>query len=185
MCSSDLAFGTVETAVEAMKAGAADYVLKPFSLSEMRMVIRKELDVHALREENRSLREALGQRYSHPNVVARSAKMQDVLATAERVAPTNSTVLLGGESGVGKDLIARAIHEKSRRASGPFIKINSTAIPENLLESELFGYERGAFTGAITSKPGKFELADKGTLFLDEIGDVPPATQVKIGRAHV
>jgi DNA-binding NtrC family response regulator len=176
------AFGTVETAVEAMKAGASDYVLKPFSLSEMRMVIRKELDVHALREENRSLREALGKRYAHPNVVARSTKMQEVLAIVERVAPTNSTVLLGGESGVGKDLVARAIHEKSRRASGPFIKINSSAIPENLLESELFGYERGAFTGATASKPGKFELADKGTLFLDEIGDVPPAIQVKLLR---
>jgi DNA-binding NtrC family response regulator len=176
------AFGSVETAVEAMKAGASDYVLKPFSLAEMRMVIHKELDVRNLREENRSLREALGKRYAHPNVVARSPKMQEVLATVERVAPTNSTVLLGGESGVGKDLIARAIHEKSRRASGPFVKINSTAIPENLLESELFGYDRGAFTGAAASKPGKFELADKGTLFLDEIGDVPPATQVKLLR---
>ena len=176
------AFGSVETAVDAMKAGASDYVLKPFSLSEMRMVIHKELDVHNLREENRSLREALGKRYTHPNIVARSVKMQEVLATMERVAPTNSTVLLGGESGVGKDLIARAIHEKSRRAAGPFIKINSTTIPENLLESELFGYERGAFTGANTSKPGKFELADKGTLFLDEIGDVPLAIQVKLLR---
>ena len=176
------AFGSVETAVEAMKAGASDYVLKPFSLSEMRMVIRKELDVRNLREENRSLREALGKRYAHPNVVARSPKMQEVLATLERVAPTNATVLLGGESGVGKDLIASAIHEKSRRANGPFLKINSTAIPENLLESELFGFEKGAFTGAVASKPGKFELADKGTLFLDEIGDVPPATQVKLLR---
>jgi DNA-binding NtrC family response regulator len=176
------AFGSVETAVEAMKAGASDYVLKPFSLSEMRMVIHKELDVRDLREENRSLREALGKKYSHPNIVARSAKMQEVLATVERVAPTNSTVLLGGESGVGKDLIARAIHEKSKRARGPFLKINSTAIPENLLESELFGFEKGAFTGAAASKPGKFELADKGTLFLDEIGDVPPAIQVKLLR---
>src|ERR1700723_1698595 len=176
------AFGSVETAVEAMKAGASDYVLKPFSLTEMRMVIHKELDVRNLREENRTLREALGKRYDHPNVVARSPKMQEVLATVERVAPTNATVLLGGESGVGKDLIARAIHEKSRRASGPFLKINSTAIPENLLESELFGFEKGAFTGAVASKPGKFELADKGTLFLDEIGDVPPATQVKLLR---
>jgi two-component system, NtrC family, response regulator AtoC len=176
------AFGSVETAVEAMKAGASDYVLKPFSLTEMRMVIHKELDVRNLREENRSLREALGKRFSHPNVVARSPKMQEVLATVERVAPTNATVLLGGESGVGKDLIARAIHEKSRRASGPFLKINSTAIPENLLESELFGFEKGAFTGAVASKPGKFELADKGTLFLDEIGDVPPVTQVKLLR---
>jgi DNA-binding NtrC family response regulator len=176
------AFGTVETAVEAMKAGASDYVLKPFSLAEMRMVVHKELDVHRLREENRSLREALGRRYEHPNVIARSAKMQEVLAIVERVALTNSTVLLGGESGVGKDLIARAIHEKSRRAAGPFLKINSTAIPENLLESELFGYEKGAFTGATASKPGKFELADKGTMFLDEIGDVPPAIQVKLLR---
>src|SRR6202050_3128938 len=176
------AYGSVETAVEAMKAGASDYVLKPFSLVEMRMVVHKELDVRRLREENRSLREALGQKYGHPNVVANSAAMQQVLSTVERVAPTNSTVLLGGESGVGKDLIARAIHEKSRRASGPFIKINSTAIPENLLESELFGYEKGAFTGANASKPGKFELADKGTLFLDEIGDVPPAIQVKLLR---
>ncbi len=176
------AFGSVETAVEAMKAGASDYVLKPFSLAEMRLVIRKELDVRNLREENRSLREALGKRYSHPNMVARSPKMQEVLATVERVAPTNATVLLGGESGVGKDLVARAIHEKSKRASGPFLKINSSAIPENLLESELFGFEKGAFTGAVASKPGKFELADKGTLFLDEIGDVPPATQVKLLR---
>jgi DNA-binding NtrC family response regulator len=176
------AFGSVETAVEAMKSGASDFVLKPFSLTEMRIKIHKELDVRNLREENRTLREALGKKYSHPNIVARSPKMQEVLATVERVAPTNSTVLLGGESGVGKDLIARAIHEKSRRASGPFLKINSTAIPENLLESELFGFEKGAFTGAAASKPGKFELADKGTLFLDEIGDVPPAIQVKLLR---
>ena len=176
------AFGSVETAVEAMKAGASDYVLKPFSLAEIRMVVHKELDNSRLREENRSLREALGEKYSHPNIVAVSPKMQEVLATVERVAPTNSTVLLGGESGVGKDLIARVIHEKSRRASGPFVKINSTAIPENLFESELFGYEKGAFTGATTSKPGKFEMADKGTLFLDEIGDVPPVTQVKLLR---
>src|SRR5207248_7692564 len=170
------AFGSVETAVEAMKAGASDYVLKPFSLAEMQMVIHKELDVRNLREENRTLREALGKRYSHPNIVARSPKMQEVLALVERVAPTNATVVLGGESGVGKDLIARAIHEHSHRASGPFLKINSTAIPESLLESELFGYEKGAFSGATSTKPGKFELADKGTMFLDEIGDVPPAT---------
>ena len=176
------AYGTVETAVEAMKAGASDYVLKPFSLEEVKLIIRKELDVHHLREENRSLREALGRRYEFKNIIARSPKMQEALATVERVAPTNSTVLLGGESGVGKDLIARAIHQHSRRASGPFVKINCTAIPENLLESELFGYEKGAFTGAVASKPGKFELADKGTVFLDEIGDVPGAIQVKLLR---
>ena len=176
------AFGTVETAVDAMKNGASDYVLKPFSLAEMRMVIRKELDVHRLKEENRSLREALGKKYEIPNVIARSTAMQQVLATVERIATTNATVLIGGESGVGKDLIAHVIHQRSKRASGPFIKINSAAIPENLLESELFGYEKGAFTGATTSKPGKFELADKGTLFLDEIGDVPGAIQVKLLR---
>jgi DNA-binding NtrC family response regulator len=176
------AYGTVESAVEAMKAGASDYVLKPFSLAELVLVIRKELATHQLREENRSLREALGRRYEYKNIVARSDKMQAVLALVERVAPTNATVLIGGESGVGKDLIARAIHEHSQRASGPFIKINSTAIPETLLESELFGYEKGAFSGATSSKPGKFELADKGTLFLDEIGDVPPAIQVKLLR---
>ena len=176
------AYGTVESAVEAMKAGASDYVLKPFSLAELVLVIRKELSTRQLREENRDLREALGRRYEYRNIVAQSDRMQAVLAMVERVAPTNATVLLGGESGVGKDLIARAIHEHSQRASGPFVKINSTAIPENLLESELFGYEKGAFTGATSSKPGKFEMADKGTLFLDEIGDIPPATQVKLLR---
>ncbi|MGH9740534.1 MAG: sigma-54-dependent transcriptional regulator [Candidatus Acidiferrales bacterium] len=176
------AYGTVEAAVEAMKAGASDYVLKPFSLAELVLVIRKELATRELRDENRALREALGKRYEYKNVIAHSDKMQAVLALVERVAATNATVLLGGESGVGKDLIARAIHEHSQRASGPFVKINSTAIPENLLESELFGYEKGAFSGATASKPGKFELADRGTLFLDEIGDVPPATQVKLLR---
>lgn len=176
------AFGSVETAVEAMRSGAVNYVLKPFSLDEIRLVVERELANRRLRDENRDLREALGQRYDYPNIVAVSARMQQVLATVERVAPTHSTVLLGGESGVGKDMIARAIHEHSRRAQGPFIKINSTAIPENLLESELFGFEKGAFTGAVASKPGKFELADGGTLFLDEIGDVPPATQVKLLR---
>jgi len=176
------AYGTVESAVEAMKVGASNYVTKPFSFDELVLVIRKELDTRRLREENRTLREALGRRYAYTNIVAQSDKMQAVLAMVERVAPTNSTVLLGGESGVGKDLIARAIHEHSQRASGPFIKINSTAIPETLLESELFGYEKGAFSGAAGSKPGKFELADKGTLFLDEIGDVPGAIQVKLLR---
>jgi len=176
------AYGSVETAVEAMKAGAADYVLKPFTMAEMKLVVNKELDVRRMREENRDLREALGKRYKFENIIAPSPKMQAVLALVERVAPTNSTVLIGGESGVGKDLIARAIHQNSRRASGPFVKINSTAIPETLLESELFGFEKGAFTGALASKPGKFELADKGTLFLDEIGDIPAPIQVKLLR---
>jgi DNA-binding NtrC family response regulator len=176
------AYGSVETAVDAMKAGASDYVLKPFTMAEMKLVINKELDVQQVRDENVRLKEALGKRYHFQNIVGRSKKMQEVLALVERVAPTNSTVLIGGESGVGKDLIARAIHQNSRRASGPFIKINSTAIQDTLFESELFGFERGAFTGALASKPGKFELADKGTLFLDEIGDVPTAIQVKLLR---
>ncbi len=176
------AYGSVETAVDAMKAGASDYVLKPFTMAEMKLVINKELDVQQVRDENVRLKEALGKRYHFQNIIGRSRKMQDVLALVERVAPTNSTVLIGGESGVGKDLIARAIHQNSRRAAGPFIKINSTAIPDTLFESELFGFERGAFTGALASKPGKFELADKGTLFLDEIGDVPAAIQVKLLR---
>jgi two-component system, NtrC family, response regulator AtoC len=176
------AYGTVETAVEAMKDGASDFVLKPFSIEEIKLIVRKELDVRRLHEENRQLREALGQRYQFDNIVANSPAMQEVLATVEQVAPTNATVLLGGESGVGKDMIARAIHQHSRRVNGPFIKINCTAIPENLLESELFGYEKGAFTGATTTKPGKFELADKGTIFLDEIGDMPGTLQVKLLR---
>jgi DNA-binding NtrC family response regulator len=176
------AYGSVETAVDAMKAGASDYVLKPFTMAEMKLVINKELDVQQVRDENRRLKEALGKRYHFQNIVGRSKKMQEVLALVERVAPTHSTVLIGGESGVGKDLIARAIHQNSRRAAGPFIKINSTAIPDTLFESELFGFERGAFTGALASKPGKFELADKGTLFLDEIGDVPAPIQVKLLR---
>ncbi|HLK53499.1 MAG TPA: sigma-54 dependent transcriptional regulator, partial [Candidatus Angelobacter sp.] len=176
------AYGSVETAVDAMKAGASDYVLKPFTMAEMKLVINKELDVQQVRDENQRLKEALGKRYHFQNIVGHSKKMQEVLALVERVAPTNSTVLIGGESGVGKDLIARAIHQNSRRASGPFIKINSTAIPDTLFESELFGFERGAFTGALASKPGKFELADKGTLFLDEIGDVPAPIQVKLLR---
>jgi len=176
------AFANVPEAVNAMRAGACDYVLKPFSLDEIKIVIRRELDVLHLRRENRNLREALGQRYEAPGIVADSPKMQEVLALVERVAQTNSTVLICGESGVGKDLVARAIHLRSRRAAGPFVKINSTAIPETLLESELFGYEKGAFTGAVGSKPGKFEMADGGTLFLDEIGDVPPPVQVKLLR---
>jgi two-component system, NtrC family, response regulator AtoC len=176
------AYGTVESAVEAMKAGASDYVLKPFSIEEIKLVIRRDLEVTRLHEENRSLREALGHRYAFENIIGKSPTIQEVLATVERVSPTNSTVLLGGESGTGKDLIARALHQHSRRSSGPFIKINCTAIPENLLESELFGYEKGAFTGAVTAKPGKFELADKGTIFLDEIGDMPGSLQAKLLR---
>jgi len=176
------AYGTIETAVEAMKAGAADFLPKPFSLDHLMTVIRKALEVRALQDENRQLREELGRRYQFENIIGHSGAMQEIFATVMRVAPTRATVLLAGESGVGKDLIARAIHYHSPRRERPFVKINCTALPENLMESELFGYEKGAFTGAVTSKPGKFELADTGTAFLDEIGDVPATIQVKLLR---
>ena len=176
------AFSSVETAVEAMKAGAQDFLPKPFSMDHLMTVVAKALEVRALRAENRSLREQLGARYDVSSIIGRSPGMREVLAMVERVAPTRATVLLVGESGVGKDLIARAIHYQSPRRDKPFVKINCTAIPEALMESELFGYEKGAFTGATASKPGKFEQADTGTVFLDEIGDVPMAVQVKLLR---
>lgn len=176
------AYGTVETAVEAMKAGALDFLPKPFSMDHLMAVVNKAVEVRSLREENRKLRQQLGVRYDLDSIVGRSPAMKEVLTTVERIAPTRSTILLQGESGVGKDLIARAIHYHSTRRDRPFIKINCTAIPENLMESELFGYEKGAFTGAATSKPGKFEQADTGTVFLDEIGDVPANIQVKLLR---
>jgi DNA-binding NtrC family response regulator len=176
------AFGTVENAVEAMKKGAVDFLPKPFSLDHLSVVVEKALEVRKLRDENRELREALGQKYQFENIIGRSPAMQDIFATITRVAGTRATVLLAGESGVGKDMIARAIHQHSPRRDRPFVKINCTAIPENLMESELFGYEKGAFTGANISKPGKFETADTGTVFLDEIGDVPAVIQVKLLR---
>src|SRR5438477_2115810 len=176
------AFGTIETAVEAMKAGATDFLLKPFSLDHLMTVVNKAMEVRALRDENRQLKEELGRRYEFDNIIGRSGPMQEIFATITRVAPSRATVLLAGESGVGKDLIARAIHFHSPRRDRPFVKINCTALPENLMESELFGYEKGAFTGANQSKPGKFEQADTGTVMLDEIGDVPPSIQVKLLR---
>ena len=176
------AFGSVETAVEAMKAGATDFLLKPFSLEHLMQVVNKALEVRALRDENRQLKAELGRRYEFDNIIGRSEPMQEIFATIERVAPTRATVLLAGESGVGKDLIARAIHFHSPRKDRPLVKINCSALPENLMESELFGYEKGAFTGAQGTKPGKFEQADTGTVFLDEIGDVPAPIQVKLLR---
>src|SRR5437868_14206408 len=176
------AYGAVENAVEAMKSGASDLLLKPFALDHLKAVVQKALEMRALRDENRQLKEELGRRYEFDNIVGRSPAMREIFATVERVAPSRATVLLAGESGVGKDLIARAIHFHSPRRDRPFVKINCTAIPENLMESELFGYEKGAFTGANTTKPGKFEQADTGTVFLDEIGDVPPSIQVKLLR---
>ena len=176
------AFGTVENAVEAMKKGAVDFLPKPFSLDHLSVVVEKALEVRQLRDENRDLREALGRKYQFENIIGHSPEMQEIFATIVRVAPTRATVLLGGESGVGKDMIARAIHQHSPRKDKPFVKINCTAIPENLMESELFGYEKGAFTGANISKPGKFEVANTGTVMLDEIGDVPGSIQVKLLR---
>jgi DNA-binding NtrC family response regulator len=176
------AFGSIETAVESMKAGATDFLLKPFSLDHLMQVIHKALEVRELRDENQKLKAELGRRYEFDNIIGRSENMQEIFAAIERVAPTRATVLLAGESGVGKDLIARAIHFHSPRRDRPLVKINCSALPENLMESELFGYEKGAFTGANTSKPGKFEQADTGTVFLDEIGDVPANIQVKLLR---
>ena len=176
------AFGTVETAVEAMKAGAGDYVLKPFSLEDLMITIEKVLELHALRDENVKLKAELGRRYEFEQIIGRSKNMQEVFDAAQRVAPTRATILLGGESGTGKGMLARAIHHQSPRRAAPFVKINCSALPENLMESELFGYEKGAFTGATQSHPGKFEQADGGTVFLDEIGDVPPPVQVKLLR---
>jgi len=176
------AHGSVEAAVEAMKLGAADFLQKPFSLDHVTTLVHKVMAVQSLRAENQRMREELDQRYQFDNIVGRSPAMRDIFHTVERVAPTRATVLLAGESGVGKDMIARAIHQHSPRKNHPFVKINCTAIPENLMESELFGYEKGAFTGANTSKPGKFEQADQGTVFLDEIGDVPGNIQVKLLR---
>ncbi len=176
------AYASVEKAVEAMKAGAADFLTKPFSLDHLMAVVDRALEMRSLRAENRELKEALGRRYEFGNIIGRSPAMQEIFATVTRVAATRATVLLCGESGVGKDMIARAIHQHSPRADRPFVKINCTALPENLMESELFGYEKGAFTGANITKPGKFEQADTGTVFLDEIGDVPASIQVKLLR---
>ena len=176
------AFGTIENAVEAMKAGAADFLPKPFSLDHLTTVVNKALEVRSLRDENLRLKEELGKKYNWDNIIGRSPVMQEIFASVMRVAPSRATVLLAGESGVGKDLIARAIHFHSPRRDKPFVKINCTALPENLMESELFGYEKGAFTGANMSKAGKFEQADSGTVMLDEIGDVPGNIQVKLLR---
>ncbi len=176
------AHGSIDNAIEAMKLGAADFLQKPFSLEHLTAVVQKVMNVQSLKSENQRLRDQLDHRYQFDNIIGRSAAMREIFQTVERVGPTRTTVLIAGESGVGKDMIARAIHQHSPRRSQAFVKINCTALPENLMESELFGYEKGAFTGATVSKPGKFEQADKGTAFLDEIGDVPGNIQVKLLR---
>jgi two-component system response regulator HydG len=184
------AFGTVETAVEAMKLGAFDFLTKPFAPEVVRLKVERALELAGARKarrkleaQNEYLRGESDPPYTFDELVGSSDKMKKVFKTVQKVAVTDSTVFIAGESGTGKELVARAIHTHSKRAEGPFIKVNCGALTETLLESELFGHEKGAFTGAIRSKMGRFELADGGTLFLDEIGDVPPSMQVKLLRA--
>jgi two-component system NtrC family response regulator len=176
------AFGTIEMAVEAMKAGAFHYISKPFNRDELKLTIKKALQLKELERENVALREELKVRTGLDAIIAESPPMSQVLELVVRVAPTDTTVLILGESGTGKELIARAIHGSSPRAHGPFVTVNCAAIPETLLESELFGHVRGAFTGAIRDRVGKFEAAEGGTIFLDEIGEMRPDLQVKILR---
>ncbi len=176
------AHGNVATAVEAMKAGASEYLTKPFDLEELKLAIEKALEYSGLAAEVERLREELDREYDVEGIVASDVRMTDVLETVRKVAATSATVMIYGESGTGKELIARAIHNLSERASRPFVSVSAGALPETLLESELFGYEKGAFTGAMTPKPGRFEMANGGTLFLDEIGDITPGVQVKLLR---
>ena len=176
------AFGTIETAVKAVKQGAFDFLTKPFDTDHLIVLIKRALDVSHMAAENILLKEEFADRLGLPKIIGKSSRMQEITANIQKVAPTNATVLIYGESGTGKELFARAIHHLSQRKEGPFIAINSAAIPRELLESELFGYERGAFTGADARKLGKLELADKGTVFLDEIGDMDLALQAKVLR---
>ena len=177
------AHGTIKTAVDAMKLGAFDYITKPFDMDEIKLVVKNALERSRLLEENVELRQELKSRYKFDNIVGSSGKMQEVYRIIERVAASNATVLIRGESGTGKELIARAIHYNSPRAQKPFIAVSCAALPETLLESELFGHEKGSFTGATGQKIGRFELATQGTLFLDEIPEVSPGVQVKLLRA--
>src|SRR6201996_1709229 len=176
------AFGTVETAVEAMKLGAYDYVTKPLDFEELVLVVHRAMERQNLLEEVRHLRSALDERYGFEGIIGRGKSFLRVLDQAARVAQHDSTVLIHGETGTGKELLARAIHHNSRRKSKPFITINCGAIPKDLVEAELFGHTRGAFTGAHTTRIGKVEAADEGTLFLDEIGELPLDAQVKLLR---
>ena len=173
---------TIETAVEAMKLGASDYITKPFNAQEVLMVIEKVFEQQRLKEENRYLRSEVLGKYTVENIISQSPKMERVFQLIANVAMTDSTVMIQGETGTGKELVARAIHFGSKRKRKNFVAINCGALADNLLESELFGHEKGSFTGAIRQKIGKFELADQGTLFLDEIGNVSPAMQMKLLR---
>ena len=176
------AYSSVETAVEALKSGAYDYLTKPLDFDELRITMERAMDYTQLKEENRLLRESLGDRFDRRNIIGRSQAMEKLLETVAQVAPTEATVLLTGESGTGKEMIAGAIHYNSSRRESAFVKINCAAITESLLESELFGHEKGAFTGAFRRKEGKFLLAHKGSIFLDEISEMSPAMQVKLLR---
>jgi len=177
------AYGTIESAVEAMKKGAFDYITKPFNRDELRMTLEKALTLRRLQRENLELRAAVTDRYSFDGIIGTSDRLKEVLDLAGRVAPSEASVLITGESGTGKELLARGIHVNSTRAHGPFVAVNCASIPEGLIESELFGHVKGAFTGAVRDKAGKFELARGGTLFLDEIGDLRIDLQAKILRA--
>ncbi len=172
---------STQSAVEALKAGALDYIAKPFDIEELKIIVRKAVERKELEDENIHLRSALEERFTFSNILGKSAKMQEIFSIIQRIAKTNSTVLISGESGTGKELIARAIHYSSGRR-GKFVSINCGALPETLLESELFGHERGAFTGAIREKRGLFSEADRGTIFLDEIGETSTAMQIKLLR---
>jgi two-component system NtrC family response regulator len=176
------AYGTIESAIEAMKAGAADYLTKPVSLDHLELLVEKALQRRRLVSENRELKRLLQEKFRFEGIVSSSPQMDEVLNTAARAAPSQATVLIRGESGTGKELVARAIHYASPRREGPFVAVNCAALSQNLLESELFGHERGAFTGADRLRRGRFETADGGTLFLDEIGEIPPPVQVKLLR---
>lgn len=176
------AHGTIRGAVEAMRWGAADYVTKPFSAEELALAIRRVFDRRRLLDEIQSLKDQLAERYRFANMVSRNARMREVFRLVASLANTDVTVLVTGESGTGKELVARALHEHGKRRQGPFVPINCAAIPENLLESELFGYEKGAFTGASVSRAGKVESAHGGTLFLDEVESIPLAMQSKLLR---
>jgi two-component system response regulator PilR (NtrC family) len=177
------AFATTETAIAAMKEGAYDYVTKPFKVDELRLVVEKALEKKLLTQENRRLRSELRREVRSRTLVGTSVAMQKIYELVAQVAATRTNVLISGESGTGKELVARAVHEQSERRERGFVAVNCGAIPENLLESELFGHVKGAFTGAVQNKPGLFETADGGTLFLDEIGELPPTLQVKLLRA--
>lgn len=177
------AFGEVEVAVKAMKLGAYDFITKPLSRDELKYTVKKALQMRGLAEENRQLREKLSGRDELNNLVGSSPKMEQVFASVRKVADTEATVLITGESGTGKELVARALHALSSRRNAPFVAINCAAIPRDLLESELFGHVKGAFTGAVKDRPGKFLLANGGTLFLDEVGELPMELQPKLLRA--